>query len=128
MSNNVKGVSADGSIPKEKTTPDMSRIKIDKSFNTHIFLVRHGQSIGNEKREFLGHTNKDLSALGYEQAANEPYLEPVMNLQIGFTCIPKGVKPCSIAALLIVSVIKPLVIAISGNKILIQPITANRIQ
>lgn len=69
MSNNVKGVSADGSIPKEKTTPDMSRIKIDKSFNTHIFLVRHGQSIGNEKREFLGHTDKDLSSLGYEQAA-----------------------------------------------------------
>ena len=69
MSNNIKGASADGSIPKEKTAPDMRRMRIDKSFNTHIFLVRHGQSIGNEKREFLGHTDKDLSSLGYEQAA-----------------------------------------------------------
>ena len=33
-----------------------------------IFLVRHGQSIGNAKREFLGHTDKDLSELGYLQA------------------------------------------------------------
>jgi broad specificity phosphatase PhoE len=69
MSNGVKVLSADGSLPKEKTAPNMSRIKIDMGYNTLIFLVRHGQSIGNEKREFLGHTDKDLSSLGYEQAA-----------------------------------------------------------
>ena len=36
--------------------------------NCEILLVRHGQSLGNEKRVFLGHTDLDLSALGYEQA------------------------------------------------------------
>lgn len=44
------------------------RINISDKYNTVIFLVRHGQSIGNAKREFLGHTNKDLSELGYLQA------------------------------------------------------------
>ncbi len=35
---------------------------------TTIYLVRHGQSIGNSTRTFLGHTDLDLSELGYLQA------------------------------------------------------------
>jgi probable phosphoglycerate mutase len=35
---------------------------------TTIYIVRHGQSIGNLKRLYLGHTDLDLSELGYEQA------------------------------------------------------------
>lgn len=33
-----------------------------------IYLVRHGQSLGNLKATFLGHTDLDLSPLGYSQA------------------------------------------------------------
>lgn len=33
-----------------------------------IFLVRHGQSLGNLNRVYLGHTDYDLSDLGREQA------------------------------------------------------------
>lgn len=36
---------------------------------TTVLLVRHGQSLGNLVRSFLGHTDLDLSPLGYEQAA-----------------------------------------------------------
>lgn len=54
---------------EENGTPDMSALKLDKRFETVIYLVRHGQSLGNAKREFLGHTDKDLSELGYLQAA-----------------------------------------------------------
>ncbi len=35
---------------------------------TKIILVRHGQSIGNLTRTFLGHTDLDLSETGYLQA------------------------------------------------------------
>ncbi len=35
---------------------------------TKIIFIRHGQSIGNERHELLGHTDKDLSELGYKQA------------------------------------------------------------
>ena len=35
---------------------------------TKVILVRHGQSIGNLTRRFLGHTDMDLSELGYLQA------------------------------------------------------------
>ena len=41
---------------------------------TKILLVRHGQSIGNATKTILGHTDLDLSELGYKQAevtANE---------------------------------------------------------
>lgn len=34
-----------------------------------IYFIRHGQSEGNLKRVFLGHTDLDLTPLGYEQAA-----------------------------------------------------------
>ena len=33
-----------------------------------IFLVRHGQSLGNLNRVYLGHTDYDLSEIGYQQA------------------------------------------------------------
>lgn len=35
---------------------------------TELVLVRHGQSMGNELRLFLGHTDLDLTPLGYQQA------------------------------------------------------------
>ncbi len=33
-----------------------------------ILFIRHGQSLGNFVRSFLGHTDLDLSELGYKQA------------------------------------------------------------
>ena len=35
---------------------------------TKLIIVRHGQSIGNLTRTFLGHTDLDLSEMGYLQA------------------------------------------------------------
>ncbi len=35
---------------------------------TKIYLIRHGESIGNASRIYLGHTDLDLSPLGYSQA------------------------------------------------------------
>jgi broad specificity phosphatase PhoE len=35
---------------------------------TTIYIVRHGQSIGNLERLYLGHTDLDLSDLGHRQA------------------------------------------------------------
>ena len=35
---------------------------------TRIIFIRHGESLANAKRIYLGHTDWDLSALGYEQA------------------------------------------------------------
>ena len=43
-------------------------LELDKSYNTTILLVRHGESIGNAERRFLGHTDLDLSEYGYSQA------------------------------------------------------------
>ena len=37
-------------------------------YSTTIFIVRHGQSLGNAHNRFLGHTDLDLSELGYKQA------------------------------------------------------------
>ena len=31
-------------------------------------MIRHGQSIGNLNRVYLGHTDWDLTELGYKQA------------------------------------------------------------
>ena len=36
--------------------------------NTVFYLIRHGESLGNATRTYLGHTDLDLSELGYEQA------------------------------------------------------------
>ncbi len=35
---------------------------------TKFYVVRHGQSLGNANKMFLGHTDLDLSELGYAQA------------------------------------------------------------
>ena len=35
---------------------------------TKVILIRHGQSLGNAKRVLLGHTDLDLSELGFRQA------------------------------------------------------------
>ena len=35
---------------------------------TKLILIRHGQSLGNLFENFLGHTDLDLSELGYKQA------------------------------------------------------------
>ena len=35
---------------------------------TKIILIRHGESLGNANRTILGHTDLDLSELGYAQA------------------------------------------------------------
>ena len=35
---------------------------------TKVILLRHGESIGNRKHVFLGHTDWDLSEKGYKQA------------------------------------------------------------
>ncbi len=35
---------------------------------TKFLLIRHGESLGNAARQLLGHTNLDLSELGYRQA------------------------------------------------------------
>lgn len=35
---------------------------------TTIYLIRHGQSLGNLENKFLGHTDLDLTDLGYKQA------------------------------------------------------------
>ena len=36
--------------------------------NTHIYLIRHGESEGNKAKAFLGHTNLDLTDMGHRQA------------------------------------------------------------
>ena len=35
---------------------------------TKIILIRHGQSLGNAQKIYLGHTDLDLSDVGREQA------------------------------------------------------------
>ena len=42
---------------------------MEKNTNfTIIYFIRHGQSLGNANLTFLGHTDLDLSELGYAQA------------------------------------------------------------
>ncbi len=36
---------------------------------TTVYLIRHGESLGNVRRIFLGHTDWDLTELGHRQAA-----------------------------------------------------------
>ncbi len=35
---------------------------------TRLYLVRHGESLGNKDQIFLGHIDRDLTPLGYRQA------------------------------------------------------------
>ena len=58
-----------GFKPKdENREPDMTPISFDEKYETKIIIVRHGQSLGNAVRRFLGTTDLDLSPLGYRQA------------------------------------------------------------
>lgn len=52
-----------------KPMPDMTPMSFDGEYKTKILIVRHGESVGNAERRFLGHTDKDLSERGYLQAA-----------------------------------------------------------
>lgn len=48
------------------------------SMKTVLYLVRHGESLGNLEGRTLGHTDRDLSALGYSQAnATFEYMKDV---------------------------------------------------
>ena len=47
-----------------------------------IILVRHGHSIGNLNRTFLGHTDLDLSELGYKQS--EATAQCLKNVKIDY--------------------------------------------
>ena len=38
------------------------------NLKTKIYFIRHGESLGNAARKILGHTDLDLSELGYRQA------------------------------------------------------------
>ena len=38
--------------------------------STQIYLIRHGESEGNKRRAFLGHTDLDLTETGHSQAQN----------------------------------------------------------
>ena len=44
------------------------KLKIDQSYKTRVLIVRHGESVGNALRRFLGFTNLDLTDVGYLQA------------------------------------------------------------
>ena len=67
-SNGNDGVSQNKEQITEVNYAPRPEIFADNGFNTILYVVRHGESLGNAKREFLGHTDKDLSPLGYEQA------------------------------------------------------------
>lgn len=43
-------------------------LNVQKADCTRIIIVRHGESIGNATRRMLGHTDLDLSELGFKQA------------------------------------------------------------
>ena len=53
----------------DKKAADMTPMTFDERYKTKVLLVRHGESIGNATRTFLGHTDLDLSERGYLQAA-----------------------------------------------------------
>ena len=54
--------------PEVKPAPDMTPMAFEEGYSTKILLVRHGRSIANEVRIYLGHTDEDLSPRGYMQA------------------------------------------------------------
>ncbi len=48
--------------------PDLTPLKVDGRYGTRILIVRHGESLANAVRVFLGHTNLGLSERGHAQA------------------------------------------------------------
>ena len=62
-------VSSDGlACNPTNCPPDMTPIKLSDEYHTKIIIVRHGESLGNAARMFLGHSDQDLSERGYLQA------------------------------------------------------------
>ncbi len=58
---------------------------------TEIYLVRHGESLGNLNKRFLGHTDLDLSPLGYRQAeALAEYLAGISFDRIYSSCLMRA--------------------------------------
>ena len=55
-----------GTNPGLDTNED--KMVFDTKYKTKFLLVRHGESQGNAKRVYLGHTDLDLSENGYLQA------------------------------------------------------------
>ena len=53
---------------KDKNAINASASDATSEKITKIYFVRHGQSLGNAERIYLGHTDWDLSELGKEQA------------------------------------------------------------
>ena len=47
---------------------DMTPLFVDKRYSTRLLVVRHGESIANAERAFLGHTDVGLSERGRIQA------------------------------------------------------------
>ena len=43
-------------------------VNYGSAYMTKIYFIRHGESIGNAQQRFLGHTDLDLTELGYKQA------------------------------------------------------------
>ena len=56
------------SLDGEKTSKEVENSARKEEKKTQIIIVRHGESIGNATRVMLGHTDLDLTELGYRQA------------------------------------------------------------
>ena len=64
-----KDYSADiNSTPEVKPAADMTPMRFESGYDTLILLERHGRSVANEQRIYLGHTDEDLSPRGFAQA------------------------------------------------------------
>lgn len=57
-----------GGVALERAEPDMTPMTYESEYATKLLLIRHGESLGNAKHVFLGHTDLDLSERGYAQA------------------------------------------------------------
>lgn len=55
-------------INKQKIIAIIQNHTGDKVSKTTIYIIRHGESLGNKKSIFLGHTDWDITELGYKQA------------------------------------------------------------
>lgn len=61
---------------KVDALPDMTPMNFNISYPTKLLIIRHGESLGNATRSFLGHTDLDLSERGFLQAQRTAeYLE-----------------------------------------------------
>ena len=49
---------------------------------TTVYFLRHGQSIGNLTKRYLGHTDEDLSELGYIQAELASHFFDLVNIDV----------------------------------------------